>query len=232
MTSRRRTRPVVAIDGPAGAGKSTAARLLAEKLGFVLVDTGSLYRGTALAAATRGVSFDDGPALGAMAAALEFRFEPRAEGEPRLYLDGRDVSSEIRTSEMSSAASRVSRHPEVRAALLGLQRRLGEDGGVVLEGRDIGTVVFPDAEVKVFLTASVEERARRRVRDLEARGSVADVEETLAQIEARDRMDQEREVAPLRPADDALVFDTTGTDLDTVVERLAGIVRERTPAGT
>ncbi len=225
MTSR--SRPVVAIDGPAGAGKSTAARMLAERLGFVLVDTGSLYRGTALAAAERGVSFDDGPALGAMAGTLSFRFEPRSGGEPRLFLDGRDVANEIRTSAISSAASQVSRHPEVRKALLGLQRQLGENGGVVLEGRDIGTVVFPDAEVKVFLTASVEERARRRVADLAARGASANLEETLAEIKRRDQMDEERAVAPLRPAADALVLDTTVDDLPTVVDRLASIVRAR-----
>jgi CMP/dCMP kinase len=228
VTSGKRS-PVVAIDGPAGAGKSTAARMLAERLGFVLVDTGSLYRGTALAALRRGVSFDDGPGLGAMASTLSFRFERREGGEPRLYLDGDDVADAIRTADISTGASRVSRHPEVRAALLGLQRRLGEGGGVVLEGRDIGTVVFPDAEVKVFLTASVAERARRRVADLAQRGTSANIDETLEEIQRRDRMDEEREVAPLKPAPDALVLDTTVDDLTTVVDRLVAIVRSREP---
>lgn len=222
-----RSLPVVAIDGPAGAGKSTAARMLAERLGFVLVDTGSLYRGAALAAMQRGVPLDDGPALGAMARTLSFQFQPRHGGEPRLFLDGRDVADEIRTSPISNGASKVSQHSEVREALLGLQRQLGERGGVVLEGRDIGTVVFPDAEVKVFLTASLEERARRRVADLVARGTEADLEETLSEIALRDRMDEERAVAPLRPAPDAVVLDTTAEDLPAVVDRLVALVRSR-----
>jgi cytidylate kinase len=216
---------VVALDGPAGAGKSTAALELARRLGFVLVDTGALYRGVALAARERGVSWDDAEALGRLTAGLDLRFESGPDGAPRLRIDGRDRADEIRTPEISRGASDVSRHPPVRAALLDLQRRLGADGGVVLEGRDIGTVVFPDAEVKVFVTATPEERARRRVSDLAGRGHAADFESTLREIRLRDAQDSERPVAPLRPAPDATVLDTTGLSLTEVVDRLVTLVR-------
>jgi cytidylate kinase len=214
----------VAIDGPAGAGKSTAARRVAERLGYVLVDTGSLYRGAAVAARARGIPWTDGDALGALVRQLAFEFQRDGDSEPRLHIDGRDVSSTIRTPEISAAASQVSQHAPVREALLGLQRALGRQGGVVLEGRDIGTVVFPDAEVKVFLTASPEERARRRVDDLGARGVAADYQDTLDQIRERDRQDEGRALAPLKPAADAVVFDTTKHALPEVVERLVAIV--------
>lgn len=223
----RRHRPVVAVDGPAGAGKSTAARRLAARLGFLLVDTGALYRGVALAAREAGVSWDDGSALGALCAELDLGFERGPEGEPRLLVDGVDRADDIRTPEISRGASDVSRHPEVRAALLELQRDLGRQGGVVLEGRDIGTVVFPDAEVKVFLTASVDERARRRVEDLASRGIHADLEATRDEIAARDAQDSGRAVAPLRPAADAVHVDSSHLDLDEVVDRLEAVVRSR-----
>lgn len=227
----RRRRPVVAIDGPAGAGKSTAARRLAERLGFVLVDTGALYRGVALAARERGVPWDDGPALGALASGLSLDFSMDEEGCPRLRLDGVDREADIRNPEVARGASDVSRHPEVRAALLELQRSLGRDGAVVLEGRDIGTVVFPDAEVKVFLTASAAERARRRVADLEGRGQPADYEAILAGITARDAQDEGRAVAPLRPAEDATRLETDALTLDQVVDRLEALVGDATGSG-
>lgn len=224
-----RSRPVVAIDGPAGAGKSTCALRLAQALGFVLVDTGALYRGVALSARERGIAWTDGPALGEHARALDLRFETGADGSPHLYVDGVDRSGDIRTQEIASGASGVSKHPEVRAALLGLQRRLGEDGGVVLEGRDIGTVVFPDAEVKVFLTAGVEVRGKRRYDELRARGQAANLAKIVAEIAERDAQDAGRSVAPLRPAADAVVLDSSALALDAVVAQLVSLVRARSP---
>jgi cytidylate kinase len=223
VTSRTRGL-VVAIDGPAGAGKSTVSRRVADRLGYTLVDTGALYRAIALRAREESVSWQDGPALGALAAKLELAFVASDTG-PRLHVDGRDRSGDIRTAEISQGASIVSQHPEVRAALLDLQRRLGADGGVVLEGRDIGTVVFPDAEVKVFLTATDEERARRRQAELATRGSAAALDAVLAEIRERDHRDSSRPVAPLRVADDAVPVDTTGLSLDAVVDRVVELVR-------
>jgi CMP/dCMP kinase len=220
-----RKRIVVAVDGPAGAGKSTVARELARKLGYVLVDTGALYRGVALAARAGGVDWSDGPRLGSLAQSLALAFHTAADGKPHLHIDGVDREAELRTPELSMGASDVSKHPEVRRALLGIQRRLGADGGVVLEGRDIGTVVFPNAEVKVFLTASPETRATRRVEDLEARGIDADFETTLREVRARDAQDEGREVAPLKPAPDSVVVDTTGMSIEQVVDRLLVIAR-------
>ena len=225
--SSTRLRPVIAIDGPAGAGKSTVARAVADRLGYVLVDTGALYRGVALAARERGVSWDDADALGALARGLDLDFTLGEGGAPQLRLDGIDRSDEIRTPSIAEGASAVSRHPSVRDALLGLQRRLGEDGGVVLEGRDIGTVVFPDAEVKIFLTASPHERARRRVGDLRQRGQEADASAVLAALEARDRQDSSRPVAPLRPAEDAVHLDTTELSFDEVVGGVLELVHAR-----
>lgn len=221
MTSRRR--PVIAIDGPAGAGKSTAARMLAERLGFVLVDTGALYRAVALAARERGVAWDDGPALGSLTSGLRLAFVTGADGAPRVHIDDVDRADDIRSPEISMGASTVSAHPAVRAALLDLQRRLGADGGVVLEGRDIGTVVFPDAEVKIFLTATPETRADRRVRELRQRGVDADFQQTLDEVLKRDDQDQNRTVAPLRPATDAHILDSTGLSLAEAVDAMARV---------
>jgi len=219
----RRSRPVVAIDGPAGAGKSTAARMLAQRLGFVLVDTGALYRAVALTARERGIGWDDGPALGALTDSLRLGFVTGTDGAPRVQIDGSDRADDIRSPEISMGASTVSAHAPVRTALLGLQRRLGDDGGVVLEGRDIGTVVFPDAEVKIFLTAAPETRADRRVRELRQRGVDVDPEQTLKEVLQRDDQDQNRSVAPLKPAPDAHVLDSTGLSLSETVDVMARV---------
>lgn len=220
-----RARPIVAIDGPAGVGKSTTARALAQRLGYVLVDTGALYRGVALAARERGIPWEDEAAVTALSRDIELSFVSQEDGTPRLLLDGRDRADEIRTPEISTGASRVSAYPGVRRALLGIQRELGRHGGVVLEGRDIGTVVFPDAEVKLFLTASAEERARRRVKDLQDRGMTTDRDQVLAQIRARDEADSSRAIAPLRPAEDAVILDSTSLDLEAVVQHVLELVR-------
>lgn len=219
-----RRRPVIAIDGPAGVGKSTTARALARCLGYTLVDTGALYRGVALAARDRGISWDDEAAVVALSGDIDLRFEAQEDGTPRLLLDGEDRAADIRTPEISAGASKVSAYPGVRRALLSIQRDLGREGGVVLEGRDIGTVVFPDAEVKLFLTASAEERARRRVRDLKERGMTANHDEILAKIRSRDEADSTRAIAPLRPAEDAVILDSTSLNLEAVVHHVLELV--------
>ena len=215
-----RPRPVVAIDGPSGAGKSTVARAVARRLGFHYVDTGALYRSVAHLAELHGVRWDDGPALAALAAAHDFAF---AE-DGGLVVDGVPIGDAIRAPHVSHGASTVARHPEVRRALLEVQRWLGADGGVVLEGRDIGSVVFPDAEVKIFLTATAKERARRRFLELEARGEPT----TLAQVERdqdeRDRADRERMASPLIRTDDAFELVCDGMSVDEVVAAIAARV--------
>lgn len=229
MTASSRELPVIAIDGPAGVGKSTAARMLARRLGFLLVDTGALYRALALVADEVGVSWDDGPALARLAEASSIDLGADEQGLTRVLIDRADRSLDIRTPHISMGASAVSRHPEVRAALLGMQRRLGQVGGVVLEGRDIGTVVFPDAEVKVFLTASPEVRAQRRYDELTGRGEAVSFEETLSEVVQRDHQDSTREVAPLRAAEDAVIIDTSGLDVVAVVERIHELARPVNP---
>ncbi|HSN16283.1 MAG TPA: (d)CMP kinase [Anaeromyxobacteraceae bacterium] len=223
---------IVAIDGPAGAGKSTASKLLAARLGFALVDTGAIYRTVALAATRLGVALDDDAALKALLPGVQIRFAPPSAGGAgqRVLLGGEDVSALIRTPAISAGASKVSQRPVVRAGLLDLQRRLAtasENRGAVLEGRDIGTVVFPDADAKFFVTASPEERARRRYAELLAKGDASTFEQVLADQRARDKADSEREIAPLKPAADALIIDTSGTPIDAVVDRLAREVEQR-----
>jgi len=218
-------RPVIAIDGPAGAGKSSASRALARRLGFQYVDTGAMYRAVGVIAAEQGVSFEDDQALATLVDGLTFEGTPGGDG---LTVNGRDLSATIRRPDAGELASRVSTRPVVRERLVALQRRLGAAGGVVMEGRDIGTVVFPDAPVKLYLTADPKERARRRALELRARGETVDEAALAAEIAARDRRDQSRPTAPLRPADDAVVVDTTTLTLDEVVEHLAGVVRSRT----
>ena len=220
----RRPAPVVAIDGPAGVGKSTAARLVARRLGFTLVDTGALYRAVALASEERGIEQHNGQALSRVAQDVDIELGQRADGSTKVVIDGVDRSDDIRRHEISMRASTVSKHPEVRQALLGLQRELGKEGGVVLEGRDIGTVVFPDAEVKVFLTASPEVRARRRYEELVGRGDDVSFDDVLADVVSRDHQDETRSVAPLRAADDAVVLDSSKLDVEGVVSRVLELV--------
>lgn len=225
---------IVAIDGPAGAGKSTAARRLANRLGFAMVDTGAIYRAVAFAAARDEIAFDDDVRLAALLPTLRIRFDPAEGGGQRVLLDGADVSAAIRTPPMSLGASAVSARPVVRDALLDLQRRLATaEGhrGAVLEGRDIGTVVFPDADIKFFLTAAPEVRARRRHAELQAKGQPAPIAEVLADQQKRDLDDSQRAVAPLRAAADALLVDTSELSLDGVVDALADAVRARLSAG-
>jgi cytidylate kinase len=217
---------VVAIDGPAGAGKSTAARMLAERLGYDLLDTGAIYRTLALLATRQGIPWQDGPRIAALAHGLDIRFR-LDQGQNRVFIGDVEITPEIRTAEISDGASQVSALPDVRAALLDLQRRLGAAGGVVVEGRDIGTVVFPEAEAKFFLTAPSEERARRRTLELEAGGRPADHATVLAEILARDHRDTTRPVAPLRKAEDATEIDTGGMDPTQVVDLMVDLMQER-----
>lgn len=217
---------VIAIDGPAGAGKSTVARQLARRLGYFLLDTGAIYRSLAYHAEQRGVGWQDGPALAALASTLPIRFGRGAE-DGQVFLDSQSVSAQIRTPEISQGASQVSAHPEVREALLGLQRQLAASGSCVVEGRDIGTVVLPDAPVKIFLTASAEVRAGRRFEELVARGVPADREATLREQQERDRRDETRAAAPLRRADDAILVDTSDMQLEDVIAALESLCRDR-----
>jgi CMP/dCMP kinase len=217
---------VVTIDGPAGAGKSTVAKQLAARLGYSFLDTGAIYRAVALCARRAGIDWADAPALGALAARLPIRFQNQ-DGVNRVYVDDADVTEEIRTSDISEGASRVSAQPPVRAALLGLQRAIAARGRVVAEGRDTGTVVFPDAAAKFYLTASPEERARRRALELRAAGRPATDAEVLADMEKRDQRDSTRAVAPLRRADDAVEIDTGGLTAQEVVILMEQTVRAR-----
>jgi len=222
---------IVAIDGLAGAGKSSVALRLAEQIGLTLVDTGAIYRTAALAAREQGIVLDDDPNLERLLSGLagELVFA-QSGGKTFVRYAGRDVSALIRDPEMSKAASAISARPVVRAALLGLQRQLGRGApapGAVLEGRDIGTVVFPDAEAKFFLTASPAVRAERRYRELVARGIPSKLEDVLRDQEKRDHDDSTRAVAPLKQAANAMLIDSTQIDLDHVVERIIAVLRER-----
>jgi len=214
---------VITIDGPAGSGKSTVARRVATALGGTLLDTGAIYRALALRARQRGVSWEDGERLAALAAALAITFS--LEGETnRVMLDGVEVSDAIRTQSISSGASQVSAIPAVRAALLALQREVAHRGALVAEGRDMGTVVFPGAEMKVFLEADPVVRARRRQQELIVAGSSVSLEEVLEQQTARDVADTGRAVAPLRPAQDAHKIDTSALSIEEVVEAVLVLV--------
>ncbi len=213
---------MVAVDGPAGAGKSSACRALARRLGFTYVDTGAMYRAVGVLAAERGVDPDDAAALARLVARLDFALA----GE-RLLVAGRDLSAAIRRPDAGELASRVSTQPVVRQRLVALQRALGAAGGVVMEGRDIGTVVFPDASVKLYLDAKPAARAARRAAELRARGETVDEAALARELAERDRRDAGRAHSPLRPAPDAVVLDTTLLTLEQVVESMERVVRAR-----
>ena len=218
----------VAIDGPSGAGKSTLAKSAAAKLNFLYVDTGAIYRTIGCAAARRGIDPKDAQAVAAMLPELQVALTYGDDGLQHMALNGEDVTAEIRRPEISQYASDVSAHPEVREYLLEMQRRLAREHCVIMDGRDIGTVVLPEAEVKVFLTAAPEERARRRMLELEQRGTPQSVEEVLRAIQERDWNDTHRAAAPLRQAEGAVLLDTTDLDFAQSEAALLKIIREKT----
>lgn len=216
----------IAIDGPAGAGKSTLARQAAKKLGFLYVDTGAIYRTVALRAYRAGVDPSDAAQVAPLLENMDIRMDYGPDGEQRMFLDGEDVSSAIREHQVSALASKVAALKEVRDFLLDFQRKLSREHDVLMDGRDIGTVVLPNANVKIFLTAAPESRAQRRVLDLETRGQHADFDTILHDIIARDEQDRNRAVAPLRQAEDAVLLDTTKLNLEESLEALLSIIKE------
>lgn len=225
--------PVIAVDGPVGSGKGAVSGRVAEELGFFLLDSGALYRALALKARARGIGADDFAALARLSESLDLVFVAGNDASPvGVRLDGEDVTSEIRTERCGNDASRVSRWPEVRDALLDLQRGFRRPPGLVADGRDMGTIVFPDALVKVYLTATVQARAERRHKQLMAKGVDVNVCDVLREVAERDQRDRERAVAPMMPAGDSVRVDTTGVGLDEVVAQVLGLFRRRTAAAT
>ena len=226
---------IVAIDGPAGSGKSTIAKEIARQLGFNKLDTGAMYRAVTFAALDRGIDLDDEAAIDALAEQIEILFTNRTGEDTRLTIDGADASAAIRTPQVDANVSKVSAYPGVRAAMLIHQRRAAEDRDIVAEGRDIGTVVFPNAQVKVFLTADPRERARRRVLQRHQNDAQppteeqleAEVDETLDALKQRDELDSSREVAPLVPAEDAVHVDSTAHTIDEVVSIIEDLINQR-----
>ena len=216
----------VAIDGPGGAGKSTSARAAAKELGYISVDTGALYRAVGVNALRKGIDTKDKAAVAASVEGIsvDLVFE---NGEQKVLLNGEDVSVEIRTPPASMAASAVSAVPEVRAFLFDLQRDIASRNNCIMDGRDIGTVVLPDAQVKIFLTASAEERAQRRYKELQAKGSTVSYQAVLDELIERDYNDSHREIAPLKPAEDSVLLDTTGVSLEGQVEKIISIIKEK-----
>lgn len=222
--------PVLTIDGPSGSGKGTISRAVAERLGWHYLDSGALYRAVGLAAAWEGLDLSDGEAVAQCAARTQIRFETAGEGEPRVIVNGKDATRLLRTETAGAAASAIAAHPPVRAALVALQHSFRKPPGLVADGRDMGTVIFPDARYKVFLTASAAERAERRYKQLSDKGVSVTLAGLLREILARDARDANRAVAPLRPAEGAVHIDTTGLGIDTVVDRVLALLPARDPA--
>ena len=217
----------IAIDGPSGAGKSTISRKAAEKFGFIYVDTGAIYRTIGLATKIRGVSLDDTAAVVALLPTLEIELKYNDAAEQHMYLDGNDVSRDIRLPEVSMLASKVSAIPEVRAFLVDMQRGMAEKYDVIMDGRDIGTVILPNADLKIFLTADVRDRARRRYEELRAKGMEKPFDEVLAEMEKRDEQDTQRAAAPLKAADDAVLLDTSGNTLEESIDEVCRLISEK-----
>lgn len=216
---------VVAIDGPAGAGKSTIAKLVAEKLGYAYIDTGAMYRSVAWKYLQTGKAFDEKLVI-TLAETMIISFSPEDKVN-RVYADGIEITSVIRSQEVTAIVSKVAAIGPVREAMVAQQRRMGEAGGVLMDGRDIGTVVFPKAELKIFLTASVEERARRRYEEILAKGEQVNLEQLKADIVSRDKQDSERAIAPLRKAEDALYLDTSNMNIEQVTAKILELVEEK-----
>ena len=219
--------PIIAIDGPSGAGKSTIARLLADRMGYLYLDTGAMFRAVALMVKRKGIPIDDENTIEEACRKLEISFARSDDGQYRVFSNGEDVSDAIRTPEISMLTSTISAKKTVREILLHMQRKIGSSGRVVLEGRDIGTAVFPDADVKFFLSASAEERGKRRFLELNARGEDTTLEKTISEVVLRDEQDERREHAPLRKAEDAVVIDTTALSINEVLSIMEGIVLEK-----
>ncbi|RDE72464.1 (d)CMP kinase [Aggregatibacter segnis] len=217
---------IITVDGPSGAGKGTLCYALAEKLGFALLDSGAIYRVTALAALKRNADLTNETALADLARHLDIQFVPK-NGEVNVLLGGMDVSHLIRTQEVADAASKVAVFPQVRAALLQLQQDFAKNDGLIADGRDMGTVVFPDAQVKLFLDASAEERAKRRYNQLQNKGISGNFAQILAEIKERDLRDRNRAVAPLKPADDAFLLDSTTLSIDEVICQALSYIQQR-----
>lgn len=226
MTDAEQKKLVIAIDGPAGAGKSTIAAHLARKLDYINLESGAMYRALALKAIENDISVGEGPALLALAGRTRIELQPTREGN-RVLLDGRDVSSRIRETDVTQAASRVSTHPEVRELMVERQREMGTQGGVIMEGRDIGTVVFPNAEVKIFLDADQSVRAGRRIVQQHATDDPTLAQKLKVELQERDRRDSTRAASPLVPAADAVHIDSTGLTIDEVIAAAERIIKER-----
>jgi cytidylate kinase len=218
---------VIAIDGPVGAGKSTVAKLVARKLGYLYVDTGAMYRAVALKALRLGMDINDPIVMAMLAEATDIQLQQQGDGSVRVFLDGEDVTEAIRTPEVSEASSIVSAHEGVRKVLAERQKAMAKLGGVVMEGRDIQTVIAPDAEVKIFLTTSLEERAKRRWLELQQKGISVSYEEVLQEVKERDERDKTRAIAPLRKAPDAVEIDTTGMTPEEVAEKIVKLACKR-----